>query len=80
MITELHVQYSSGKRTKKLFTPNIGILRSSPKHSESNRVNVIFGGHHWQVGRKYVLCEVTRNGNIVPGGNISREVMRNSSE
>ena len=76
----MHLQYSSGKRTKKLFTQNIGVSKTSQKHSESNQVNVIFGGHHSQVRRKYVLCEVTRNGNIVPGGNISREVMRNSSE
>ena len=67
------IQYSSGKRTKKLFIPNIGISQTSQKHLESNRVNVIFGGHHSQVRRKYVLCEVTGNGYIVSGGNISRE-------
>ena len=60
------LQYSSGKRTKKLFIPNIGVSRTSQEHSESNRVNVIFGRHHSQVRWKYVLCEVTRNGNIVP--------------
>ena len=60
------VQYSSGKRTKKLFIPNIGVSRTCQKHSESNRVNVIFGGHHSQVRRMYALCEVTRNGNIIP--------------
>ena len=74
-----HIHYSSGKRTKKVFTPNIGVLRTSLKHSESNRVNVIFGGHHSQVRRKYALCEVTRNGNIVPGGNISCEIPRSNS-
>ena len=57
----MHIQFSSGKRTKKLFTPNIGVSRTSQKHSESNRVNVIFGGHHLQVRRKYVLCEVMRS-------------------
>ena len=46
------------KKKKKLFTPNIGVLRTSPKHSESNRVNVIFGGQHSQVRAKYVLCKV----------------------
>ena len=61
-----YLQYSSGKRTKKLFILNIDVSRTSQKHSESNRVNVIFGGHHSQVRRKYVLWEVTRNGNIVP--------------
>ena len=64
--THVHLQYSSGKRTKKLFIPNIGISRTCQKHSESNRVNVIFGGHHSQVRRMYALCEVTRNGNIIP--------------
>ena len=55
------IQYSSGKRTKKLFIPNIGVSRTCQKHSESNRVNVIFGGHHSQVRRMYALCEVMRS-------------------
>ena len=58
--------YSSGKRTKKLFIPNIGVSRTCQKHSESNRENGIFGGHHSQVRQMYALCEVTRNGNIIP--------------
>ena len=55
------IQYSSGKRTKKLFIPNIGVSRTCQKHSESNRVNVIFGGHHSQVRRMYALCKVMRS-------------------
>ena len=55
------IQYSSGKRTKKLFIPNIGVSRTCQKHSESNRVNVIFGRHHSQVRRMYALCEVMRS-------------------
>ena len=49
------------KNKNKLFTPNIGVLRTSPKHSESNRINVIFGGQHSQVRAKYVLCKVVRS-------------------
>ena len=56
-----NLQYSSGKRTKKLFIPNIGVSLTCQKHSESNRVNVIFGGHHSQVRRMYALCEVMRS-------------------
>ena len=75
-----HCTYSTAQvKEPKNSTPNIGVSRTSQKQ-ESNRVNVIFGGHQSQVRQKYVLCEVTQNGNIVPGGNISREVMRNSSE
>ena len=59
--TTRNIQYSSGKRTKKLFIPNIGVSRTCQKHSESNRVNVIFGGHHSQVRRMYALCEVMRS-------------------
>ena len=55
------IQYSSGKRTKKLFIPNIGVSPTCQKHWESNRVNVIFGGHHLQVRRMYALCEVMRS-------------------
>ena len=58
---QIRIQYSSGKRTKKLFIPNIGVSRTCQKHSESNRVNVIFGGHHSQVRRMYTLCEVMRS-------------------
>ena len=64
-----YIQYSSGKRTppppplhthtltkkktKKLYTPNIGVLRTSQKHWENNRINVIFSGQHSQVRAKY---------------------------
>ena len=44
-MTLFYLQYNSGKRTKKLFTLNIGVSRTSQKHLESNRVNVLFSGH-----------------------------------
>ena len=49
------------KEPKKLFTLNIGVLRTSQKHSESNRVNVIFDGQHSQVRAKYALHEISRS-------------------
>ena len=73
------LQYSSGKRTKKLFIPNIGVSRTCQKHSESNRVNVILASPpNVCVMRSYakLLGMVI----LYPGGNISRKAMRNSSE
>ena len=43
---------ATGKRTKKVFTLNINVSRTSQKHSESLRVTHILGGQHSQVLHK----------------------------
>ena len=83
---EKYIQYSLGKRAKKKkkkknqktlypeyrrfadFPKTLGIKPSTTLASP-RKVRMCYAK----------LCEVTRNHNVVPGDNICREVMRNSS-